>query len=175
MKIHIHLIRVIITLIISVASPLFLTVTTPDISSVFAESVSTEDKKAEADRLLNLGMQQYKQRQLQEVQNPQFASPTGQGNYSFKFGSQQFNFTGLPFAGIEVENLVQTIANTTKLINQTFSAKTTIFKMREHSLVHLATHAAFVVGKPEDSFILFGNGVTPFGRLAPLIALPYGR
>jgi len=24
--------------------------------------------------------------------------------------------------------------------------------------VHLATHAAFVVGKPEDSFILFGNG-----------------
>ncbi|MEB3218957.1 MAG: CHAT domain-containing protein [Nostocales cyanobacterium 94392] len=86
------------------------------------------------------------------------AAAFSQGNYSFKLGSQQFNFTGLPFAGIEVENLVQTIANTTKLINQTFSAKTTISQMRKHSIVHLATHAAFVVGKPEDSFILFGNG-----------------
>ncbi|PMB06152.1 hypothetical protein CI592_10925, partial [Fischerella thermalis CCMEE 5328] len=26
------------------------------------------------------------------------------------------------------------------------------------TIVHMATHAAFVVGKPEDSFILFGNG-----------------
>lgn len=30
--------------------------------------------------------------------------------------------------------------------------------MDDYTIVHLATHAAFVVGKPEDSFILFGNG-----------------
>lgn len=27
----------------------------------------------------------------------------------------------------------------------------------DYTIVHLATHAAFVVGKPKDSFILFGN------------------
>ncbi len=30
--------------------------------------------------------------------------------------------------------------------------------MDDYTIVHLATHAAFVVGKPQDSFILFGNG-----------------
>ncbi|GET39610.1 TPR repeat-containing protein [Microseira wollei NIES-4236] len=30
--------------------------------------------------------------------------------------------------------------------------------MNDYSIVHLATHAAFLVGQPEDSFIMFGNG-----------------
>lgn len=30
--------------------------------------------------------------------------------------------------------------------------------MDDYNIVHLATHAAFVVGTPDDSFILFGNG-----------------
>lgn len=30
--------------------------------------------------------------------------------------------------------------------------------MDDYTIVHVATYAAFVVGKPEDSFILFGNG-----------------
>ncbi len=30
--------------------------------------------------------------------------------------------------------------------------------MNDYSIVHLATHAAFVSGAPEDSFIMFGNG-----------------
>jgi CHAT domain-containing protein len=30
--------------------------------------------------------------------------------------------------------------------------------MDDYTVVHLATHAAFVVGTPDDSFILFGNG-----------------
>jgi CHAT domain-containing protein len=30
--------------------------------------------------------------------------------------------------------------------------------MNDYSVVHLATHAAFLTGKPEDSFILFGDG-----------------
>jgi CHAT domain-containing protein len=30
--------------------------------------------------------------------------------------------------------------------------------MNDYNIVHLATHAAFVTGKPEDSFVLFGDG-----------------
>jgi CHAT domain-containing protein len=30
--------------------------------------------------------------------------------------------------------------------------------MNDYSVVHLATHAAFVTGQPEESFILFGDG-----------------
>jgi CHAT domain-containing protein len=30
--------------------------------------------------------------------------------------------------------------------------------MNDYSVVHLATHAAFVTGQPEQSFILFGDG-----------------
>jgi len=86
------------------------------------------------------------------------AAAFSQGNYTFTVGSQQFNFAGLPFAGKEVENLSKTIQNTTKLLNKTFSADSTIPKMGNYNLVHLATHAAFVLGKPKDSFILFGNG-----------------
>jgi CHAT domain-containing protein len=80
-----------------------------------------------------------------------------QGNYSFKVGSEQFDFSGLPFAGGEVENLSQTIPNTTKLLDQQFN-KDIVLQMNDYSVVHLATHAAFVSGKPEESFILFGNG-----------------
>ncbi|HBB34383.1 MAG TPA: hypothetical protein DDZ80_28525 [Cyanobacteria bacterium UBA8803] len=34
----------------------------------------------------------------------------------------------------------------------------TLAQMSDYSILHLATHAAFVTGQPEESFILFGNG-----------------
>ena len=33
--------------------------------------------------------------------------------------------------------------------------------LNDYTILHFATHAAFVTGAPEDSFILFGNGDTP--------------
>jgi CHAT domain-containing protein len=80
------------------------------------------------------------------------------GRYSFTLGRQSFNFSGLPFAGAEVENLAKTVPATTKLIDTAFTPQVTIPKMDDYTIVHLATHAAFVVGTPDDSFILFGNG-----------------
>jgi len=80
-----------------------------------------------------------------------------QGSYSFEVGEQQFSFQGLPFAGVEVENLAQTIPSTTKLLDKQFN-RDTIYQMNDYSVVHLATHAAFVIGQPRDSFILFGDG-----------------
>jgi CHAT domain-containing protein/tetratricopeptide (TPR) repeat protein len=80
------------------------------------------------------------------------------GRYSFKVGEQSFDFSGLPFAGTEVENLAKTVPTTTKLIDTAFTPQVTVPKMDDYTVVHLATHAAFVVGTPDDSFILFGNG-----------------
>jgi len=81
-----------------------------------------------------------------------------QGRYEFQLGNQHFNLSGLPFAAKEVANLEATISGTTKLLDQDFSTSATIPQMNQNSVVHFATHAAFVPGLPEDSFILFGNG-----------------
>jgi CHAT domain-containing protein len=80
------------------------------------------------------------------------------GRYNFKVGGEAFDFSGLPFAGAEVENLAKTIPTTTQFIDQAFTPEVTVPKMDDYTVVHLATHAAFVVGTPDDSFILFGNG-----------------
>ena len=80
------------------------------------------------------------------------------GFYSFEVGENQFNFGGLPYAGLEVQTLAETVPNTTEFIDTEFSPDATVPLMDDHTVVHLATHAAFVTGQPEDSFILFGNG-----------------
>ena len=93
------------------------------------------------------------QRQMQVL-----AGAFATGRYSFKVGEQSFDFAGLPFAGTEVENLAKTVPTTTKFIDTAFTPQVTVPKMDDYTVVHLATHAAFVVGTPDDSFILFGNG-----------------
>ncbi|MBD1881766.1 tetratricopeptide repeat protein [Coleofasciculus sp. FACHB-T130] len=86
------------------------------------------------------------------------AGAFSQGNYSFQVGDRNFNFGGLRFAGKEVENLVAMLPSTTGLLNRDFSEKEILARISDYSILHFATHAAFVTGKPEDSFILFGNG-----------------
>ncbi|MEG5176022.1 CHAT domain-containing protein [Microcoleus sp. B3-D7] len=80
-----------------------------------------------------------------------------QGSYNFRVGARDFTMSGLEFAGREVENLAATIPGTTKLLDKQFN-RDTVLLMNDYSIVHLATHAAFLVGEPEDSFIMFGNG-----------------
>ncbi len=80
------------------------------------------------------------------------------GSYSVWVGTRQFPFVGLPFAGREVENLAALFPGTTKLLDRDFSRDATVPRMNQYSTVHLATHAEFVSGQPEDSFILFGDG-----------------
>ncbi|WP_156815489.1 CHAT domain-containing protein [Pseudanabaena sp. PCC 6802] len=77
---------------------------------------------------------------------------------SFKIGDRPFSFSGLPFARREVEALTQIIPDSVQLLDADFSPESTQRQLRNHSLVHMATHAVFMPGKPEDSFILFGNG-----------------
>ncbi|BBC26663.1 CHAT domain-containing protein [Pseudanabaena sp. ABRG5-3] len=80
------------------------------------------------------------------------------GKYSFTVNDKSYNFTGLPFAGKEVTDLAQTIPNTVKLIDNEFSLAEVLSKMKTSNIIHLATHAAFVEGSPDNSFILLGNG-----------------
>ncbi|MBD2188814.1 CHAT domain-containing protein [Pseudanabaena mucicola] len=80
------------------------------------------------------------------------------GKYVFKVNGQTFDFAGLPFAGQEVNNLVAKLPETTKFIDRNFSASSTVSKFKDYNIIHLATHAAFVNGKPEDSFVMFGDG-----------------
>ncbi|NEQ68611.1 MAG: tetratricopeptide repeat protein [Symploca sp. SIO2D2] len=81
-----------------------------------------------------------------------------EGHHVVQVGNQQFAFTGLPFAGQEVATLAATVPGTFKLLNREFSPPATVPHMNDYSVVHLATHAAFLPGQPEDSFILFGDG-----------------
>ena len=86
------------------------------------------------------------------------AAAFSEGAHEFQLGQRSFAFDGLPFAGVEVENLTAAFPGTTQLMNDRFSRSLTEPLMDSHTIVHLATHAAFVPGSPADSFILFGNG-----------------
>lgn len=82
------------------------------------------------------------------------------GRYNFERGSTRLAFSGLKFAGREVENLAAMIPGTTKLIDREFNRTTMIPRLPDYNIIHLATHAMFVTGQPEDSFILLGDGDT---------------
>jgi CHAT domain-containing protein len=73
-------------------------------------------------------------------------------------GSQTFHFGGLPSARGEVNYLTSLIAPSTKLLDQEFSPANTRQQSQSFNWLHLATHGVFLPGRPEDSFILFGDG-----------------
>lgn len=88
-----------------------------------------------------------------------FAAAFTQGSYQFNLGGNQLNLSGLEFAGEEVENIAKIIPNTTSLFNQNFNLKTIQpHELNQYNIVHWATHAAFIDGQPEESFILLGDG-----------------
>ncbi|MEL6939003.1 MAG: CHAT domain-containing protein [Cyanobacteria bacterium J06598_1] len=75
-------------------------------------------------------------------------------------GNQNYRYEGLPAARIEINNLLELIPNTTALFDQDFSPSKTLGAVDTHEIVHLATHAKFLPGQPESSFVLFGDGST---------------
>ncbi|HEY9646521.1 MAG TPA: tetratricopeptide repeat protein [Chroococcidiopsis sp.] len=70
----------------------------------------------------------------------------------------KYGFNGLPSSRVEVETIAAEIPNTTVFFNRAFSRDAIVPHMNDYTVVHLATHAEFVPGAPEQSFILFGNG-----------------
>jgi CHAT domain-containing protein/Tfp pilus assembly protein PilF len=86
------------------------------------------------------------------------AGGLSEGNFQFEIGAEKFDFQALKFAEPEVETVAALFPNTTKLLGKDFTMSGMVSRMNGHNIVHLATHAAFVQGQPEDSFILFGDG-----------------
>ncbi|PZV19633.1 MAG: hypothetical protein DCF20_01095 [Pseudanabaena sp.] len=82
-----------------------------------------------------------------------FAGAFGGAQNTTKFGQ-----VGLPATVTEVQSISEALPNTTKLVANDFSRKATETQMQNKNIVHLATHAEFNSGKPENSFLIFGNG-----------------
>lgn len=91
-------------------------------------------------------------------QPPVLAGAFATGRYNFTLGSTPYGLSGLPFAKVEVDNLAAMIPKTTELLDREFSREATLLRSNDYTIVHLATHAMFAPGKPEDSFILLGDG-----------------
>ncbi|MBE7382004.1 MAG: tetratricopeptide repeat protein [Leptolyngbya sp. SIO1E4] len=77
--------------------------------------------------------------------------------HTAEVNGKTYTFQGLPGAGLEIDSLPTDM----KLLDEAFSLDAVRPIMDEYTVLHFATHAAFVPGVPEDSFILFGNGDTP--------------
>ncbi|ATG89766.1 CHAT domain-containing protein [Methylomonas koyamae] len=80
------------------------------------------------------------------------------GDYDFTLGDRHFDFSGLPFAGLEVNNLAALYPGALKLVDRNFSPAAVLPELNRFNIIHFATHAALVSGKPDESLILFGNG-----------------
>ncbi|MEL7351041.1 MAG: CHAT domain-containing protein [Cyanobacteria bacterium P01_A01_bin.116] len=81
-------------------------------------------------------------------------------NHTVQVGPQSFNFQGLSAAEQEIENLQKMVPDTEVLLNDAFGIEETLAAVGGRRILHLATHAKFVPGQPEESFILFGDGGT---------------
>ena len=97
--------------------------------------------------------------QLPQQEPSIFAAAFTEGTHTITVSDRQFVFSGLEFAGREVENIANLIPSTVTRFNDDFNTDTT-YLMNRHNIVHIATHASFVPGRAEESFIVFGDGST---------------
>jgi CHAT domain-containing protein/uncharacterized protein HemY len=58
----------------------------------------------------------------------------------------------------EVNAIANTFQNSVTLTEANFSRQAIESQFRNHNILHLATHAEFNTGVPDNSFIIFGNG-----------------
>lgn len=79
--------------------------------------------------------------------------------HEVSIGDISRTYSGLKAARQELENLSE-VADTQTFFDRDFTPEDTLSAVLDHSVLHLATHAQFVVGQPEESFILFGSGQT---------------
>ncbi len=92
--------------------------------------------------------------------------------YHVQIGAQKFIYHGLSAAQQELENLIAAIPNTIAFRDTDFTRQKIFDSVHNRRVIHLATHAKFVPGQPEESFILFGDGSTVDMRDIRQWALP---
>jgi CHAT domain-containing protein/uncharacterized protein HemY len=92
------------------------------------------------------------------TQKPQRQLRILAGAFGGAQNTTKFGQVALPATVTEVQSISDALPDTTKLVANDFSRKATEAQMQNKNIVHLATHAEFNAGKPEDSFLIFGNG-----------------
>jgi CHAT domain-containing protein len=80
------------------------------------------------------------------------------GAFGGKAGDRKFGQTALPATAREVQAIANSFQNSVTLIEEQFSRKAIESRFKNHNILHLATHAEFNSGTPDNSFIIFGNG-----------------
>ncbi|TYQ27329.1 tetratricopeptide repeat protein [Pseudanabaena sp. UWO311] len=80
------------------------------------------------------------------------------GAFGGKAGDRKFGQTALPATVREVQAIANSFQNSVTLIEDQFSRQAIESKFKNHNILHLATHAEFNSGAPDNSFIIFGNG-----------------
>ena len=80
-------------------------------------------------------------------------------SFTINVGDRQFPFADLPFTATEVQILSEQFSGVDVLLDQAFNS-TAMEEIPKYDIIHLATHAAFVVGAPDESFIVLGDGGT---------------
>ncbi|OYQ68034.1 hypothetical protein B9G53_00455 [Pseudanabaena sp. SR411] len=80
------------------------------------------------------------------------------GAFGGKAGEQKFGQTALPATIREIQAIANSFQNSVTLTEENFSRQAIESKFKNHNIIHLATHAEFNIGVPENSFIIFGNG-----------------
>ncbi|CAN1208817.1 hypothetical protein TUMEXPCC7403_01250 [Tumidithrix helvetica PCC 7403] len=82
------------------------------------------------------------------------------GAFGGKKGEKLFGQNALPASLVEVSEIGKSIENSKALTETNFSRQATEGQLPNYNILHLATHAEFKSGDPDNSFILFGNGDT---------------
>ncbi|MCA6519295.1 MAG: CHAT domain-containing protein, partial [Pseudanabaena sp. M110S1SP2A07QC] len=80
------------------------------------------------------------------------------GAFGGKAGERKFGQIALPATITEVQSIADSFKNSVTLTEESFSRQAIESKFKNHNILHLATHAEFNTGAPENSFIIFGNG-----------------
>ncbi|MFN7759831.1 MAG: CHAT domain-containing protein [Pseudanabaena sp.] len=89
---------------------------------------------------------------------PSVLAAAATNSHNIKLGDRSIPFGALPATKTEVEAIATLLPKTTTLIDQQFSKNVTLQEMKRNTIIHLATHGYFAVGRAEDSFIIFGDG-----------------
>jgi CHAT domain-containing protein/tetratricopeptide (TPR) repeat protein len=95
---------------------------------------------------------------LRAYKPPRVLAAASTNSQNIKLGDRTIPFGALPATKTEVEAIAALLPNTTTLIDKQFNKADTKNMMNRNTIVHLATHGYFAIGKPEDSFIVFGDG-----------------
>ncbi|OYQ66127.1 hypothetical protein B9G53_05280 [Pseudanabaena sp. SR411] len=80
------------------------------------------------------------------------------GAFGGKAGEKKFGQNALPATLTEIQAIANSFQNSVTLAEENFSRQAIESNFQNHNILHLATHAEFNIGVPENSFIIFGNG-----------------